>query len=220
MRLKTKAFDFTATADEAGTFTGYGSVFGVTDSYNEVVDKGAFVKSLEKMARLERSLPILWQHRTDEPIGAWSDMQEDEHGLFGKGSLWLEDAAYARIAHRGMLSKSITGLSIGYYEVEGAVTVDQKSRTRTLHEVDLIEVSIVTTPANDESRIEAVKSMLAHGDLPNIKDFERFLREAGFSKSQAIAITNGGLTRLLQSESVSETEQLIKSITDFRPSWS
>ena len=71
MRLKTKAFDFNATADEAGTFTGYGSVFGVTDSYNEVVDKGAFVKSLEKMARLERSLPILWQHRTDEPIGSW-----------------------------------------------------------------------------------------------------------------------------------------------------
>ena len=56
---------------------------------------------------------------------------------------------------------------------------------------------MVTFPANDESRIDAVKSLLQKGELPTLSQFEKFLREAGFSKNQAVAIASHGLRRLL-----------------------
>jgi len=200
---KTRAFelDVKSVAD-SGKFTGYGSVFGVVDSYGEVVAPGAFEKSLADLAAKGRSLPILWQHRTGEPIGSWTSLKEDNRGLLGDGDLWLDDAQYARIAYKGMQSKSITGLSIGYYVIKASY--NEKTGIRTLEELDLVEVSIVTVPANDEARIDAIKSHIAHGNLPALSDFERFLREAGFSKTQATVIANRGLKHLLRSESDSD----------------
>lgn len=137
-------------------FSGYGSVFGVVDSYNEVVAPGAFLESIAEAKAKGRTFPVLWQHRTGEPIGSWNieSLKEDDRGLFGEGGLWLADAPYARIAHRGMQTRSITGLSIGYYVRESSF--DEKTRIRTLTKLDLIEISIVTVPANDEADRKSV----------------------------------------------------------------
>ena len=72
---------------------------------------------------------------------------------------------------------------------------------RTLKRLDLVEISIVTAPANEEARIDEIKARIAHGGMPDLPDFERFLREAGFSKSQSTVIANRGLQHLLRSES-------------------
>lgn len=191
--LKTKAFEFdTKAISDDGLFTGYGSVFGVVDSYNEVVAAGAFVDSLAEIKAKGRTLPILWQHRTGEPIGNWKidTLKEDSRGLIGEGELWLEESSYAKTAYRGMKSGAITGLSIGYWVRES--TFDEKTRIRTLTKLDLVEISIVTTPANDEARIDAVKARLAQGQYPTLREFEEFLREKGFSRSEAEAIAAGG----------------------------
>lgn len=183
--------------DDAGRFSGYGSVFGVVDSYNEVVAPGAFLESLDETKARGFTLPVLWQHRSSEPIGNWdiATLKEDARGLAGAGDLWLDDAPYARIAHRGMKTRAITGLSIGYYVRDSKF--DEKTRIRTLTKLDLVEISIVTTPANDDARIDAVKSKIAHGSLPTLPEFEHLLREAGFSKSQSAVIANRGLKHLL-----------------------
>jgi uncharacterized protein len=211
---KTRAFelDVKASGDAAGTFTGYGSVFGVVDSYKEVVAPGAFKNCLAELEKKGRTLPILWQHRTGEPIGVWTMLKEDTHGLLGEGELWLDDAQYARIAWKGMQSKSITGLSIGYYVLRDSY--NEKTRVRTLEEIELVEVSIVTVPANDEARIDAIKSMIAHGTLPDLSDFERFLREAGFSKTQSTVIANHGLKHLLRSDSASDSANSVAALID------
>ncbi|MEZ5782351.1 MAG: HK97 family phage prohead protease [Rhizobiaceae bacterium] len=78
-----------------------------------------------------------------------------------------------------------------------ASSYDEKSGIRTLTQVDLEEVSIVTSPANDRSRIDAVKMKLAHGTLPSIKEFEQIQREAGFSRTQAAIIASHGFKHLL-----------------------
>ena len=196
--LKTKAFDFDVKAvSDDGLFSGYGSVFGVVDSYNEVVAPGAFLESLAEMKKKGRTFPVLWQHRMGEPIGHWdiNSLKEDKHGLFGEGMLWLGEANYARTAWQGMKNRAITGLSIGYYVRES--NFDEKTRIRTLTKLDLMEISIVTAPANDEARIDVIKSKLIDGDLPSLSEFERFLREAGFSKTQSVVIANQGLGILL-----------------------
>ena len=205
LAVKYRSFDYDVKAvSDDGLFSGYGSVFGVVDSYNEVVAPGAFLDSIAELKAKTRSLPVLWQHRTGEPIGDWSmeSLKEDDRGLFGDGSLWMAEAPYARIAYRGMKTRSITGLSIGYYVRESIF--DEKTRIRTLTKLDLVEISIVTVPANDEARTDTIKSKLAHGGLPSLPEFELLLREAGFSKTQSAVIANRGLQHLLRSESAGD----------------
>lgn len=76
---------------DSGEFEGYGSVFGVKDSYDDVVVPGAFSKSLQSW-REKNALPaMLWQHQMDEPIGVYTEMKEEEVGLYVKGRLLIDD---------------------------------------------------------------------------------------------------------------------------------
>ncbi len=80
-----------------------------------------------------------------------------------------------------------------------------------------MEISIVTVPANDDARIDVIKSKLSHGDLPSLPEFEKFLREAGFSKSQSAAVASRGLSYLLdRSESGGEDGETKAAIAAMR----
>lgn len=198
--LKVRDFDFDIKAvSEDGSFNGYGSVFGVVDSYQEVVAKGAFTDSLAELSAKGRPVPVLWQHRSGEPIGAWSDLKEDDHGLFGEGQILLDAGDMERRAYAHMKARTVTGLSIGYWVRESSF--DEKTGIRTLTKLDLVEISLVTFPANDDARVEAVKFKLAHGELPTDREFEKYLREAGFSKTRAAGLVNHGLAELRRRES-------------------
>lgn len=196
--LNVKAEDI---ADD-GSFTGYGSVFGVVDSYNEIVAPKAFKASLGELKSKNRMVPILWQHDSRAPLGVYGQLGEDEHGLKVAGRLLIEDVPQAKIAHALMKAGAVTGLSIGYWVRKSSY--DEKTGVRTLTELELVEVSLVTFPANDEARIDAVKFKLAHGGLPTLPEFERLLREAGFSKTKAAVVAAHGLPHLLRSESGSD----------------
>jgi len=104
----------------SGEFSGYGSVFGVKDSYSDIVLPGAFEKSLEQHKEKGTFPAMLWQHKTDEPIGFYTKMVEDEHGLYQEGKLLIEADPLAKRAHAHMKAGSVTGLSIGYTLVDYA----------------------------------------------------------------------------------------------------
>jgi len=201
MNYLTKSIDLDLKSlTDAGRFSGYGSVFGNVDKGGDVVEHGAFGKSLELWSKSDRQVPMYWQHKTDEPIGSHPDLKEDKHGLFtNDADLWVDDAPYARIALKGMRTKTITGMSIGYRIKRDSY--DKKSGVTTLHELDLVEISVVSNPMNDAARMTDVKSMIEAGTLPTLREFEDFLRDAGgFSKSQAAAIATSGLSKLLRGE--------------------
>lgn len=198
--MQHKQFSFKAqSVNDDGTFSGYGSVFGNLDSYREIVAPGAFSESLAEIKASGDPLPALWQHNNDQPIGGYEKLEEDDIGLKLEGWLMISEIPQAAQAHALMKRRVVKGLSIGYYVVDSSF--DEKERIRTLTKLDLQEISIVTFPANSEALIDAVKARLAHGDLPTLREFEKHLREAGFSKTQATAIANGGLSKLLRSES-------------------
>jgi len=203
--LKLRDFDLeikAADIGEDGSFTGYGSVFGVVDSYQEIVAPKAFRASLAELKAKKRRVPVLWQHRSEKPIGVYDELAEDETGLKVTGRLLIDDVEQAREALALMRAGAVTGLSIGYWVRKSSY--DEKTGIRTLTQLDLVEVSLVTFPANDEARIDAVKFKLAHGEIPSLPEFERFLREAGFSKTKAAVIAAHGLPHLLRSESGSD----------------
>lgn len=213
--LKVRDFDFEIKAvGDDGSFSGYGSVWDVVDSYQEVVARGAFTDSLKEIAAKGRPVPILWQHRSGEPIGAWANLREDDHGLFGDGQILLEAGAMEKRAYTHMKARTVTGLSIGYWVRESSV--DEKTGIRTLTKLDLVEISLVTFPANDDARVEAVKFKLAHGELPTDREFEKYLREAGFSKTRAAGLVTHGLGELRRRESERATTSIpaLKGLSD------
>lgn len=165
---------------EDGLFSGYGSVFGVIDSYEEVVAPGAFAESLS-----QRTPALLWQHRSGEPIGVYSALREDQTGLYVEGKLALKTARGAE-AYELLKMGAISGLSIGFVTRDDSY--DRVTGIRTLKKVDLWEVSLVTFPANDAARVSGVKSI---DTIESLADAEAFLREAGgLSRREATALVS------------------------------
>lgn len=179
---------------DTGEFEGYGSVFGVKDSYSDIVIPGAFTKSLDNWKVKGGQPAMLWQHKTDEPIGVYTEMREDDVGLFVKGRLLIDDDPLAKRAHAHMKAGSLTGLSIGYMLKDWEY--DRTKDAFLLKEIDLWEVSPVTFAANDEARISDVKSAFARGETPLPKNIERVLRDVGLSRSQAKAFMAEGYSAL------------------------
>lgn len=170
--------------DEKGRFSGYGSVFGNVDSYQEVVAPGAFAESLAAWKDSGRWPPVLWQHRAGEPVGPFELMREDTHGLWVEGQLLIDEVVRAKEARALMRAKAVNGLSIGFVVREDSY--DRVTGIRTLKKVDLWEVSIVTFPANPQAQISHVKSAIEA--LDSLAAAERHLRDAGgFSKAEALA---------------------------------
>jgi HK97 family phage prohead protease len=119
------------------------------------------------------------------PIGVWTDLSEDGHGLRVAGK--LADTPRGREIHALMKMEprpAIDGLSIGYIAKESVPRSKPDEPRRTLKRIDLVEISPVTFPANGKARVSAVKSI---EELSSLRDAEDYLREAGMSKTQAVA---------------------------------
>lgn len=208
--MNRKSFNLEIKAvEEDGFFSGYGAVFNNVDWYNDIILPGAFTKSLARWAEKNKMPPVLWNHDDGEPIGVYTKVFEDEKGLFVEGKLLINDVPRAKSTHALLRARAIDGLSIGYSTKQAN---KKTNGIRELVELDLSEISIVTKPANKQSLITSVKSKLEEGELPSLPEFEKFLRESGFSKSQSVAIAGKGLRHLL---SESEDEKLqAKSISN------
>lgn len=182
MQTKTLDFGFELKAiNEDGTFEGYGSVFGVKDSYDDIIVHGAFTETLAAHKAAGTMPALLWQHRSGEPIGVFTDMSEDNIGLKVAGKLALKTVRGAE-AHELLKMKAISGMSIGFVTREDSY--DRVTGIRTIKKVDLWETSLVTFPANGAARVQNVKSIESIEDL---KSAEQHLRDAGMSRTEAKA---------------------------------
>ena len=150
-------FKMTSFDSAKGEIEGLASVYGVVDSYNDVVEPGAFTRTIQHK---KGKVPLLWQHDSREPIGV-AEIEDSKSGLRVIGKLNLA-VARAREAFELIKQGAINGFSIGYDTVkeswEGAV--------RSLKELNLWEISVVTFPANSAALIETVKSIVPFQDLP------------------------------------------------------
>lgn len=157
---------------DAGMFVGYASVFGKRDLQDEIVEAGAFARSLERASKDYRGgkFPLLWQHDQGEPIGSF-EAEEDGKGLKIKGTLLL-DISRGKDAYSLLKSGTINGLSIGYRVVKDEL--DRDNGTRKLKEVDLWETSVVTFPANPHARVRSVKGVLPFAPLAFAPDWHKW----------------------------------------------
>ena len=113
--------------------------------------------------------------------------------------------------------QSVTGLSIGYYEVKADPYDFNSLEPRNLLELDLREVSPVTFPALKEAQIDAVKARLARGERLTVREFEGWLREKlRLSRSDSEEIATLGYKDWLQRDvgPVAEDPDGLKALSD------
>ncbi|MEM7422495.1 MAG: HK97 family phage prohead protease [Pseudomonadota bacterium] len=139
---------------ERGRIKGYASRFGEADQSGDVVAPGAFTASLERLAAAGRSVKLLWQHDPAQPIGVWEKVIENKSGLWVSGRV-LTDLQRGREAALLMEAGAIDGLSIGYRVVRAEP--NRETGGRTLLEIDLWEVSLVTFPMLPTARADITK---------------------------------------------------------------
>lgn len=137
---------------EDGLFSGYASIFDLADSDRDIVERGAFSRSLRAFAPVK----LLWQHDTSEPIGLIHYIKEDAKGLYIEGKLLL-DVQRAREAHALLKAGALDGLSIGYRVKE--YEIHPTTGNRHLRDLELMEISLVTFPANTHARVTQVKTL-------------------------------------------------------------
>ena len=184
---------------EPMTFSGYGARFGNVDSYGDVIAPGAFTKTLATMKAENRWPAMLSQHggmgfsaEDMTPVGVWTALRQDDVGLHVEGR--LADTQRGRDLYALMKMSprpAIDGMSIGYRATEWVMRSKPEEPRRTLKAVDLLEVSLVTFPANGKARVESVKGLAARLAPDTLREIEAAFRDEGLSRADAVKAVAG-----------------------------
>lgn len=194
---------------ETGEFEGYASTYGNIDKGGDIAKAGCFDESLRK--RPANKVKMLWQHNTDRPIGVWSQFSSDSKGLYARGKLLLNTQG-GKEAYEFLTAGAVDGLSIGYRTQD--YEYDTESGVRTIIKAELMEVSVVTFPMNEEATVSAVK---AAANIKTVRQFEAFLRdEGGFSNAEAKRIASSGFKSLDPRDEDSALAGLLETLKGVR----
>ena len=104
-------------------------------------------------------------------------------------------------------------MSIGFIILEKELDLEDP-RIRKIIKVDLKEVSLVTFPANPKAVITAIKTINVEDvkEITTRRKFEKFLRDAGLSKSAAEIAASNKFNESLQGEPVDDDVELKKAL--------
>lgn len=201
--MEFKHVDIEWKADDAGVIEGYGSIYGNKDQGGDIVAPGAFADSLAS----GRKVKMLSQHDPYAVIGVWDEMSEDEKGLRVKGRI-LTTIQAGKDAYELVKAGAIDGLSIGYRTIR----VKAANGGRMIEKADLWEVSLVTFPMNEMTRIDAVKA----AEMSR-RDVERLLtQDAGLARSVARQLMAGGFDAIKATQDAGEGIEEIAALLKAR----
>ena len=149
---------------------------------------------------------MLYNHKQDEPIGVYKEINEDSKGLRVKGMLAL-GTQRGKEVYELMKMGAIDGLSIGYKVDQKGYDYEDNGKKRILKEVDLMEISAVTFPMNQRAKVRYVKGL-------TIRDWERELRDVFDLSQREAKITAQAVVKALNQRDVEEgsPEELLQAI--------
>jgi len=151
--IEFKEFKLEDLDESTGQFKGIASIIGVEDLQGDVIEEGAFTKTLAE----NPIVPVLLQHDSRDVIGEGT-LEMSGKKLLIKGQLDMDDPVAVRTL--GKLKKRLMkGLSIGFQALR--VTWEEKKDRyiRHIDELKLWEVSIVTFPAMPKAQVTSVKEL-------------------------------------------------------------
>lgn len=179
--ISTDSVQFKFHEGKQGVFSGYASTFNNVDSYGDTIYSGAYKKTIDSR---QRPIQMLFNHQQGV-IGKWLVMKEDEKGLYVEGEL-TPGHSKAIDVYASMMHGAVSGLSIGY---RPTIATPNDKGGNDLYEIDLVEISVVESPADINAQVGRIKSMI--DEAMTLKDIEHLLRDAGrFSKNDATALVS------------------------------
>lgn len=199
MTIKSR-FQVKLTKIEAtGSFEGRLSVYNVVDEGGDIVEAGAFTKTIQERGS---EVPLLWQHKSDVPIGKLT-LEDGPEALNVRGQLLME-LPIAQQAYALLKAGIVKGLSIGYETIKKAMD----GNLRRLQEVKLYEGSLVTFPMNELALVTSVKAKLALKDDFNTELAEIQLQDAAYQMRCAL---NYALASIVWDDNLTRDQRIAAS---------
>ena len=199
-----------------GSFTGMLSVYNVIDLGKDLVEPGAFTKTIKDHGK---EVPMLWQHKPDVPIGTLT-LEDGPDALYVKGQLLME-LPEAKKAYLLIKARIVRGLSIGFDTVKEVLD----GGIRRLKELRLYEGSIVTFPMNEAAQITSVKHLAERKEDFTTELAELQLQDAGYQmwcalRNALCSIPWSGLSREEKVSAAAATlEQFTAAWMDYLPAY-
>ncbi len=152
--------------NDAGEFSGYAVIWDERNGHNEIVQRGAFRKSLLEHRAAGTKPVMLWSHDPSAIIGVWTETREDDKGLYVCGQLVISTPR-GREAYDLLKAGALNGLSIGFRargDKRGANGV------RVLTDIDVREISLVGMPRGALASPQSEQSAALQGaQRPSLK---------------------------------------------------
>lgn len=144
---------------ESQVISGYAAVFNspteLWEGLNEVIMPGAFSRTLSSS-----DVRCLFDHDWSKVLGRTKAntlrLEEDERGL--KFEVDLPNTSIANDLRESMARGDINQCSFGFIPTDEQWDYNADPVLRTVHEVDLFEVSIVSLPAYEDAEASLVRS--------------------------------------------------------------
>lgn len=199
--------------DAAGTFTAIAWKYGEPDRENDVIQFGAFTDSLAQIKQNKISMPLLFSHDRDQPVGSITEFTDTPDALLITGKLSMT-LSKAKEVYALMKDKALS-ISIGFMHSDDDSTV--VDGLRVFSRASIIECSVVSVPAHSGAQILEVKSF---AEVETPKQYEQMVRQAlGLSRSEAKKLTSLSYAAMTQRDVGASDESLnadavIKALSD------
>lgn len=141
--------------------TGYVAAFGNVDSQLDVIEPGAFQRTIAERinaGKVKLLADHLWD--TEHTLGTIVEGREDDKGLWIRAD--VDSDEYVQRLVGKVARKHVTGMSIGYESMAASFEEREDQVIRHLEEVKLFEGSVTPFPANEEAEVLGVKSRGEH----------------------------------------------------------
>jgi len=140
---------------EEGQFTAWAAKYGEVDLQNDVIEKGAFTRSINEAGAA--GWPLLWAHDQAQPVGT-ALLVDHERGPLVEGLIDRDDPAGA-LAYQRLKKGLARGVSIGFLTPNPDAVKYDRDGVRHIHELKLMELSLVVIPAQPGATIVSVKTL-------------------------------------------------------------
>ncbi|EAD8851628.1 HK97 family phage prohead protease [Listeria monocytogenes] len=161
------------------TLTGYASVFNsstmISDWFEKTIEQGAFARAISDNNDIRCLFNHDWSHVLGRTKAGTLRLEEDDHGL--KFEVTLPNTTVARDLVESLKRGDINQCSFGFIPVQETWNYDSDPITRVITDVDLMEVSIVSLPAYEDTEVDLVRSVTFKEDVEKRKAILKKIKE-------------------------------------------
>ena len=149
------------------------------DRAGDIVTAEAWAKGVENF----RQNPVmLYQHKHDCPIGRFNQITVDKKGIYVEGTV-SEAAEKNHGIHTLIKDGALKSFSVGFRVLDGKY--NSKDDTMLITDVELLEISVVSVPCNQESLFSLRKSF----DSP--EDYSSFVKSFAIATESEVKMMQG-----------------------------